>query len=119
MQLFPSSENLSSSVAEHRARIVQKLEDAQNIILSSTQLAQQRMKEQHDKRSRCVPYEVGQSVWVYTPKQRKGLSKKLLHNYHGPYRIVSKLSPVHFKLRTLDNRVVSIPAHANRLLSVC
>ena len=112
--LLPSSK-LSTSIREHRARIVQSVENAQRIISSNTQLAQQRMKEQYDKTATPVDFDIGSKVWVYTPKKRKGLSKKLLHNYHGPYRVVTKLSPVHFRLRTLDNRPVSVPVHANRM----
>ena len=112
--LIPPS-SMSSSVAELRSRIVENLENAQRIIQSNTQLAQQRMKTQYDKTSCPVPYDIGSKVWVFTPKTRKGLSKKLSHNYHGPYRIVARLSPVHFKLRTLDNQPVSVPVHANRM----
>lgn len=112
--LLPSTD-LSTSVTEHRARIVRNLADAQQIIASNTQLAQQRMKEQYDKTSRPVRFDIGSRVWVYTPKQRKGLSKKLQHNYHGPYRIIQKLSPVHFKLCTTENRPLSVAVHANRL----
>ena len=54
-------------------------------------------------------------VWVFTPKTYKGLSKKLLHNYHGPYRVVEKLSPVHYRLRTCSNKPVSSIVHANRM----
>ena len=107
--------NLSNSVAELRARIIGNLEEAQKIISSNTQLAQQRMKEQYDKTAAPVQYDVGSKVWVFTPKKPKGLSKKLSHNFHGPNRIVSKLSPVHFKLHTMENRPVSVPVHANRL----
>ena len=113
--LLISASNLSSSVEELRSRVVENLERAQRIIKSNTQLAQQRMKFQYDKTSRPVRYEIGSKVWVYTPKTRKGYSKKLTHNFHGPYRIVAKLSPVHFKLHNLDNRPVSVPVHANRL----
>eukprot|EP00795_Rhopilema_esculentum_P013630 gene13630-biopygen3615 len=113
--LLSPSAHLSSSVAEHRARILTNLENAQRIVSSKTQLAQQKMKEYYDRSSKPVLYDIGDKVWVFTPKNKKGLSKKLLHNYHGPYRIVAKLSPVHFRLRTLDNRPVSVPVHANRL----
>ena len=106
--LLISASNLSSSVEELRFRVVENLERAQRIIKSNTQLAQQRMKFQYDKTSRPVRYEIGSKVWVYTPKTREGYSKKLTHNFHGPYRIVAKLSPVHFKLHNLDNRPVSI-----------
>ena len=112
--ILPDS-NVSSSVSKLRAEIVKNLEEAQHIAVSNTQLAQQKMKEYYDQKSAPTPYEIGSRVWVYTPKKRKGLSKKLQHNYHGPYRIVAKLSPVHFRLRTLDNRPVSVPVHANRL----
>ena len=71
------------------------------------------MKIHYDKTSCPVPYDIGSKVWVYTPKLHKGLSKKLTHNLHGPYRGVAKLSPVHFKLRTLDNKLVSVPVHVN------
>eukprot|EP00795_Rhopilema_esculentum_P008405 gene8405-biopygen9466 len=81
--ILPDSK-LSSSVAKLRAEIVQNLENAQSIIKSNTQLAQQKMKAYYDLKA-------------------------------TPYSIRSKLSPVHFKLRTLDNRPVSVPVHANRL----
>ena len=116
--LLPTS-NLTSSVAELRARVVSNLEHAQRIIASNTQLAQQGMKVHYDKSSHPAPYEVGSKVWVYTPKVRKGLSKKLSHNFHGPYRVIEKLSPVHFKLCTLDNRPVFVPVQANRLKPYC
>ena len=113
--LLPSSSHLSSSVAEHRAGIFQSLERAIRLISANTQLAQQRMKEQYDRTSKPVPFDIGCKVWVYTPKWKKGLSKKLMHNNHGPYRIVARLSPVHFRLRTMENRPVAVPVHANRM----
>ena len=73
------------------------------------------MKIQYDKNAAPVQFDIGSKVWVYTPKNRKGLSKKLAHNFHGPYRITAKLSPVHFNLPTLDNRPVAVPVHANHL----
>ena len=112
--LLSPSAQISSSVAEHRARILTNLENAQRIVSSKTQLAQQKLKEYYNRNSQIV-YDIGDKVWVFTPKSKKGLSKKLLHNYHGTYRIAPKLSPVHFRLRTLDNRPVSVPVHANRL----
>lgn len=111
--LAPS--NLSSSVEEHRKRIVQQVEDAQTLARQNIQKAQQKMKALYDRNSRPAIYDVGDRVWVYTPKPRKGLSKKLRHLWFGPYRVVKKLSPVHFELKTCDNRTVSTTVHANRL----
>ena len=71
--LLPSSK-LSSSICEHRARIVQSVENAQRIISSNTQLAQQRMEEQYDKTATPVDFDIDGKVLVYTPKKRKGLN---------------------------------------------
>ena len=37
-----------------------------------------------------------------------------MHNWLGSYRIIEKLSPVHFKLRTITNKKVAFSCHANR-----
>ena len=73
------------------------------------------MKAHYDARSKSPDFSEGDKVWVFTPKTYKGLSRKLLHNYHGPYRIVEKLSPVHYRLRTCTNKPVSTTVHANRM----
>ena len=38
-----------------------------------------------------------------------------MHNWLGPYRIVEKLSPVHFKLRTITDKKVAFSCHANHM----
>ena len=52
-------------------------------------------------------------MWIYTPKTKKGLSKKLLHNWYGSYRIVKQLSPAHYQVRTCDNKSVRISVYSN------
>ena len=73
------------------------------------------MKEIYDRSARDTKFMIGDKVWVYTPKAKKGLSRKLMHHWHGPYRIVEKCCPVHYKLRTCDNRLMSLTVHANRI----
>ncbi|KAG8334755.1 hypothetical protein J6590_083468 [Homalodisca vitripennis] len=54
-----------------------------------------RQKERHDKahdKVRFVEYEVGDLVMVWTPTRKQGKSDKLLHRWHGPYKVVAKLS---------------------------
>ena len=106
---------MSPLVAEHRARVVEHVERVRRIAAENTQRAQQKMKELHDLQAVPPPFALGDKVWVYTPKNRKGLSKKLAHNYHGPYRIVEFLSPVHCVLRAMDNRRVSTTVHVARM----
>lgn len=73
------------------------------------------MKSYYDKRAVDPDFVVGQNIWVFTPKTYKRSSRKLLQNYHGPYRVVQKLSPVHNRLRTCSSKPVSSIVHANRM----
>ena len=111
----PAADELSTSVLDCRKRVVQRVELAQNLARENLQRAQQKMKDYYDQKTKEPVFEVGQRVWVYTPRTRKGLSKKLMHNWLGPYRIVEKLSPVHFKLRTIAKKKVPFSCHANRI----
>lgn len=106
---------ISPSIAEQRARVVEHIEIAHRIARENIQHAQQRMKDYHDRTVVPLKYSLGDRVWVYTPKNRKGLSKKLAHNYHGQYCIVQFLSPVHCILRAMDNHRVSTTVHISRL----
>ena len=105
--------DISASIAEHRARVIENIEIAHREAKENTQRAQLRMKDY--LQSVPVKFQVGGSVWVYTPRNRKGLSKKLAHNWHGPFKIVQFLSPVHCILRAVDNHRVSTTVHVSRL----
>ena len=96
----------ASLIAEHRRQLVKQIELAQQIAKENIMRTQQKMKAYYDKRASEPDFVEGQKVWVFTPKTKKGLSKKLLHNFHGPYRVVEKLSPVHYRLRTCSNKPV-------------
>ena len=109
------TERLSTSISEHRERIVVQLEEAQRLAKQNMERTQQQMKERYDLKAVPNSYKIGQRVWVYTSKTQKGLSKKLLHHWHGPFRIVQKISPVNFKLRNSANRLVAAPVHVNRM----
>ena len=76
---------------DYRRRVVEKVELAQNLARENLQRAQQKMKDYYDQKTKEAVFEVEQRVWVYTPRTRKGLSKELMHNWLGPYRIVEKL----------------------------
>lgn len=65
-------------------KVVQHIEEAHSLPRDNIQRAQQKMKEYYDRDASPVTYEIGQRVWVYTPKIRRCLSKKLSHNWHGP-----------------------------------
>ena len=73
--------DISASIADHRARVVENIEIARRAAKENIQRVQQRMKDYYDLHAVPVKFQVGDSVWVYMPCNRKGLSKKLINNY--------------------------------------
>jgi hypothetical protein len=47
-------------------------------------------------------FEVGDSVWLYIPKVQTGLSRKLDHLWHGPFRIAEIHDDLRVKLDIKD-----------------
>ena len=107
--------DLSASVLKHRENIVTRLQSATAIAQENIAKAQQQMKAYYDLRAKDPQFLIGDRIWVYTPSVPEGLTKKLRHLWHGPYRIVEELSPAHFQLATCDNRRITTKVHANRM----
>ena len=73
------------------------------------------MKDYYDRDAIPTSYDIGEKVWVYTPKTKRGLSRKLLFSWHGPYTIVEQTSPVNYVLRAADNRRIATTVHVSRI----
>ena len=48
-------------------------------------------------------FEEGQLVWLYLPRVRPGMSRKLTSKWLGPFTVVSKVTPVLRKIRSVGN----------------
>jgi hypothetical protein len=60
-------------------------------------------------------YKVGDLVWLYTRNKVKGLSVKLSHPWHGPYRIIDIINNVNIQLQTLGGRKLTQLVHVMRI----
>ena len=101
VSLLPRDE-IFTNADDYRAHIVTRLRESKKFAQDNIQLSQQRQELNRNEHAKLPSYEPGQRVWLYTPNNRKGLSSKLVHNWHGPYRIEEKLSPVNYRLENGD-----------------
>ena len=68
------------------------------------------------QKNRDIPnFQIGNLLWLYTKQKKKGLSLKLMHLWHGPYRIIELTSPVNAKLQTMNSRKMKQIVHVSRL----
>ena len=73
-----------------RKRVVEKTELAQNLARESLPRAHQEMKDHYDQKTKKNCFLKLDSVFVFIPRElaRKGLSKRLMHNWLGPNRVI-------------------------------
>ncbi|GMF31478.1 unnamed protein product [Phytophthora lilii] len=65
-------------------------------------------------------FEPGQSVWLYMERVKPGLTKKLAHRWHGPFRIERKVEKYAYELELPDRSGYHFypVVHVSRLKSV-
>ncbi|KAI5748243.1 hypothetical protein M8J77_023412 [Diaphorina citri] len=56
-------------------------------------------KECKDVSVDSIGFQVGDFVWLYNPKRRKGHSPKLQQNWEGPYNVITKINDVVYRIR--------------------
>ena len=115
-RMLTPPQDLSSSVQEHVEKVMAKVRLYQTIANENAAKHHAKMKERYDKTTNDVDFKVGDKVWLYVPHTPPGLSKKFIHKWHGPYRIIEEQNEVHYFLRNCDNnKLLPTPVHVNRL----
>ena len=104
------------SIREYLETFISDLETSREIAQEISQKKRIQYAKSFNKRAQAADFKVGDLVFMYIPKNRKGFSKSLSHNWHGPYVVVKAEGQLHYRLRDYStNNLVSIPVHAQRL----
>ncbi|OWZ12270.1 hypothetical protein PHMEG_00014594 [Phytophthora megakarya] len=88
--------------------------------VSPTQAKTARTQLPNRKRARKKLFEEGSRAWLYMERVKPGLTKKLAHRWHGPFRIKKKVDEVAFEWELPDKSgYLFYPVvHISRLKSV-
>jgi len=77
---------------------------------------QTRMKENYDRHQIDFEYEIGDLVWLHTPRTKTGLKRKLGHRNSGPYPVIAKHSPVSYTIRVGNEEDENMRVHIHRMI---
>ena len=83
-------------------------------VLQHLQQAHQIQKQVADASSVGEAFRVGDRVWLYVPKVKQGQSKKFTSLWRGPYTVISKTSPINYRIQLIGgNQETTV--HRNQL----
>ena len=67
-----------------------------------------RQKRNYNKQISGTPYETGKFVWLKNDLRKKGVSPKLSFRWDGPYKIITKLSDVTYRIQRTPHSKLKI-----------
>jgi hypothetical protein len=71
----------------------------------NTHIAKKMQKKQYDRKLNFKPYQIGDRVRMYLPTLKKGMTKKFVRPWVGPFTVAEKLSDLLYRLSDGDGRV--------------
>lgn len=80
--------------------------------------AQKTMKDYYDRKAYGEEFSVGDRVWYFDPRVKKGRSTKLNRPWKGPYIVKKKISDLVYRIQLEGTRVRKV-VHFNKLKKCC
>lgn len=108
------SNTFEGPVAEYVSLIRQRMHAAYAMVNDNMQTSFERAKQRYDSRVKVCQFDVGQRVWYFCPRRRRGVSYKWSMSTSGPYEIVKKINDVNYVIR-LSPRHRSFVVNIDRL----
>jgi transposase InsO family protein len=104
-----------ATAANYRSQLLDALVDARTLAAENIETAQARMKRNYDARKSDTEFQVDDLVWVYQPVPPDGQSPKLYAAWSGPWRVVTKLSPLLYRVIDKFGKKASMIVNVSRM----
>ncbi|GET57230.1 uncharacterized protein K02A2.6-like [Rhizophagus irregularis DAOM 181602=DAOM 197198] len=104
------------TLADRVKTLIEELPVIRRKIKENVEEAQEKQKQQHDKRGIRKPkFEIGEKVLLYEAWREKQWSGKLQNKWKGPYLIHEEFGNGAYKLKELDGRILKTPQNGEWL----
>lgn len=87
------------TISEYTSELRNRLDDVHSHVREHGLQASEKMKTRYDRKSNQTRFEEGSFVWLHNPMRRKGKSPKLSPSWEGPYKVVSRINDVTYRIQ--------------------
>ena len=105
----------TASPSEYADDLRKRLEKAYQQVREQMGHQLDRQKELYDRKVHGKLFEAGDLVWLFSPVVPRGCPKKLHRPWTGPFKVVSRLSDVTYRIENVQLRRNRLVVHFNRL----
>ena len=94
-----STEQSSVTIDDFVEGKVERMRAAYRSARENLRKAAERQKQYYDLRVKIASFQPNDQVWLWSTRQRQGISPKWQRRYIGPYTVVEKVGPVDYRIR--------------------
>lgn len=109
----PPVPELPSVIEDYVSELKEKLEEIHQFARVRMRVASDRMKRRYDIDTSRAVFDVGDAVWLYNPKRRKGESPKLSCDWKGLCLVLKRINELLYRVRKSANAKPRV-VHRNR-----
>lgn len=102
------------SVPDYVDKLREMLREIHSTMRDNGLAASERMKTRYDRNANHSGFSEGTLVWLHNPVRRKGKSPKLQRRWEGPYKVVTRINDVTYRIQRQPRGALKI-VHVDRL----
>lgn len=106
--------NEPQSVQDYVSDLRERMQDVHTLVRENGLQSSEKMKTRYDRRANITGFEEGSLVWLHNLVRRKGKSPKLQAKWEGPYKVITKMNDVTYRIQRLPRGAPRI-VHVDRL----
>jgi hypothetical protein len=91
-------------IVQYKEEIHSKIEKVYEEVRYYGDLIRQKRESENRKRNHKYSFKMEDLVWLYAPKKKKKLSKKLIKPWIGPFKILEITYPNNAKLQRMNQK---------------
>lgn len=95
---------IHNSVSDFVSSQIESIKQTEALARENIQGAQKKQKDYYDRKQKGTPFCKGDLVMLFNSAIPKGTSKKFFKNWSGPWRVVSVLSDLDYRIEFAGNR---------------
>ena len=88
-----------TSLGEYAIALQKQLRTAYTLVRQCLSTTHNRQKEIYNSKVHGEPHKPGDLVWLHSTVAKKGPSRKLHHQWTGPFKVVKRLSDVTYRIQ--------------------
>jgi hypothetical protein len=116
----PGDKNLSEvesfvDTDKYKAEMVQRMATIQQEVAKWNDLIRVKRENKAKRDWTIDQFKEGELVWLFSYRKRRGLTRKLMMAWHGPYRILRIVPPMNVELQDRSGRTFKQLIHISRI----